>query len=123
MRLKKITALFMLLGLITLCVINRAGADETSDPYSAKPPQNIGAWTDETWEASGFYKTREEPGQDAFKYSFTTNPETAVNPTYSASPSYVNGHIVPGASLRSDLVVTEWRVTGHVHFTTTAGGT
>lgn len=123
MKLKKTIGLFIFSGMIFFVLVNQASTDDTGDPYSAKLSNNRGAWTDETWEASGFYKTQDIPGQNSVKYSFTANPASSANSTYSIAPTYVNGNIVPGASLRSDLVVTEWKVTGHVHFTATAGGT
>ena len=107
---------FSLLGGISLVFENRAQGDDAGDPYTNKSEDTIGAWYDETWQASGFYRTTKAAGEDKLIYAFTTKPNTDENPTYSIPPKKEGAAISPGAALSSDMVVTEWEVTGHLHF-------
>jgi hypothetical protein len=127
--------------------------DDAGDPYSSEGTGNIGAWYDETWQASGFYRLQSVGTSDEFRYQYTTTPTTSSKPTFvkdgygqlrttagagGHANSYTDinevgisidkttttggGHAhsytdaTSGASLPQDLVITEWRVTGHVHF-------
>ena len=99
-----ITILFC--SMIILAFAQDAKADDTGDPYSSKDNSTVKAWYDETWQAASFYRTTNVPGTDTLKYTATSSPGTAANPTYSTG----------GATISSDLVVTEWKVTGHTHF-------
>ncbi len=76
-------------------------ADSAGNPFSSEADTNIGAWYDETWAASGFYHL-EQVNAAAFRYTYNNNPASAT--PYN------------GALAAPDLVVTEWDVTGHVHF-------
>jgi hypothetical protein len=104
-------------------------ADDAGNPYSGKPAASIGAWYDETWEASGFYRLQRIGTSNNFRYEYTTDPTTSTNPTFVQEPEEVDkdtdqeqGHqheykdATSGASLPQDVVITEWKVTGHVHF-------
>jgi len=92
--------------MMALAFVNEAKGDDTGDPYSSKQPSTIKAWYDETWEAARFYRTTKVPGTDQFKYAPKSSPGGDGNQTYSRG----------GATISSDLVVTEWKVTGHTHF-------
>ncbi|PIV39090.1 MAG: hypothetical protein COS29_04510 [Candidatus Omnitrophica bacterium CG02_land_8_20_14_3_00__42_8] len=108
---------FSLLGGISLVFENRAQGDDAGDPYTNKSEDTIGAWYDETWQASGFYRTTKAAGgEDKLIYTFTTKPNTDKNPTYSIPPKKEGDTISPGVALSSDMAVTEWEVTGHLHF-------
>ncbi len=99
-----ITILFC--SMIILAFAQDAKADDTGDPYSSKDNSTVKAWYDETWQAASFYRTAK--GTNQVRYVYTDNPETRDNPTYSTGK--------PGATISSDMVVIEWKVTGHTHF-------
>lgn len=114
---------------ITLCLLGaRSFADDAAlDPttYSGKAATNIGAWYDESWQASGFYRLERIGSSDNFRYEYISSPVTSSNPTYvkdgeekettSALPPQHHYTASP-ASLPQDIVVTEWKTSGHVHF-------
>ena len=84
--------------------------DSIASPYSAKPATTIGSWSDEVWDASGFYKVKDCGSSSMLKkycYEFTSNPRSPGSLTW-----YIGGASIPG-----DVLVTEWRSSGHVHFT------
>ncbi|MFA6583706.1 MAG: hypothetical protein WCS77_05355 [Elusimicrobiaceae bacterium] len=86
-------------------------ADPINDAPSTKKPATIGSWSDEYWSATGFYQLVPCGGGNEdknFCYVGTSNPTANMN-DYSVS----EGNTV---SITPDLVVTEWTVTGHVHF-------
>ncbi len=117
----KKTRLFLIAAVIILSFAlsvfkNKIFADDAGEPYSIKSKDTIGTWYDETWEASSFYRTRNIAGANSMQYAVSYKPGTTVNPTYSIPPTQKDGNIIPGATLSSDMVVTEWKVTGHVHF-------
>lgn len=114
-----ILALFA--GLVLWLSLGRC--NDAGDPYGGSSAA-IKAWYDETWLASGFYRLERTGVSDDFHYTHITTtpaaptPTTATNPTFiedSSNPSGTNN--ISGASLPQDLVITEWKVTGHVHFT------
>lgn len=130
--------LFMLSVPLT-ALNNLSFADDTGSPPSSQPDTNIRVWYDESWEARGFYRLERIAGPtNNFRYEYTTNPTTASNPTFiqggrsvdatrqtgdpDTSPppqhrhDYQDRDTTAGASLPQDIVVTEWRTTGHVHF-------
>jgi len=94
--------------MLVLAFVNDTKADDAGDPFSSKTNSTVKAWYDETWEAARFYRTTNVPGTDSLIYTSTSSPGTGANPTYSKG--------TPGATISSDLVVTEWKVTGHTHF-------
>ncbi|MDP8229799.1 MAG: hypothetical protein P9L93_01700 [Candidatus Gorgyraea atricola] len=102
-------------SMIVLAFVNDAKGDDAGNPPSSKSKSTIKAWYDETWEAARFYRTTRVPGTDSLKYTSTSTPGTTGSPpTYSIPPNPATG--APGATISSDLVVTEWKVTGHTHF-------
>ena len=129
------------IGLI-LCIWNSRGFGDdivSPSPYSTKSDISVQAWYDETWQASGFYRLTEHsstPSKIEYKYKEIADPitNTPSNPNRatfvqegSAEPERTEfdapgGHrhdytdATSGASLPQDIVVTEWKVTGHVHF-------
>lgn len=115
-RLGYLLIVFSLLVGVSLAFENRAYGDNAEDPYTNKSEGTIGAWYDEIWQASGFYRTTKATGEDKLIYAFTTKPNTDENPTYSIPPKKEGDIISPGAALSSDMAVTEWEVTGHLHF-------
>jgi hypothetical protein len=96
------------------CCTQAVFCDETEDDpaSSGKSQTNIGAWYDETWDATKFYRLeRVSSSSDNFRYVFKeknamVNESPALNATYTKDD----------ASIPQDIVVTEWEVTGHVHF-------
>jgi len=87
----------------TLSFGNPAG-----DPYSGKGGASIGAWYDEIWQGSGFFRLELDShshGRD-FRYAYTTNPVTNTTPVFQGGNS----------TIPQDIVITKWKVTGHVHF-------
>ena len=116
------------LGLVLWPSLGRCS--DAGDPYSPRPGSSIGAWYDETWQASGFYRLEPNAGSTTnfhYEYIDTTTPTTAINPTFIQDSSSQDKQTTSGdnenytdatagASLPQDIVITEWRVTGHVHF-------
>ena len=76
-------------------------ADLTGDPFSGEPDSNENAWYDETWLAVKFYNLERVGASANYKYVQRTSGNIAAQ----------------AATVKPDLVVTEWHVTGHVHFT------
>lgn len=116
-------------SLILFLLVSKGFSDDAGDPYSTKSSTSIGAWYDETWMASGFYRLERIETSNNFHYEYTTTPTTSSNPTFiqegsaeSRETAEESGHIhgytdaTSGASLPQDIVITEWKVTGHVHF-------
>ena len=98
-------------------VIGKVFSDNVSynagSPFSTKLAASIGAWYDESWQASGFYRLeREGAGSEHFRYRYTDTPTTDTNPTFVLAPQGGGTPVV----IPQDMVVTEWRVSGHVHF-------
>jgi len=97
---------------IAICDDESAPSDFNST-YTDEPDENIGAWYDEVWEATGFYSTGDPTYQAGsgwgaseeweLKYSYTSEPE--------GETVWENG-----VGLPSDSVVVEWKTSGHVHF-------
>ena len=83
-------------------------SDSAGDPFSPKLATSIGAWYDETWAASGFYRLEQGGGAGNFIYQYTIDPKTNSAPVF-ISPD-------AGAVIPQDMAVTEWSVSGHVHF-------
>ena len=79
--------------------------DEAGDPYSSQPGSNIGAWYDEIWQASGLYYLTDSAAT-SWQYEYASYSDLLNLPATATLPS----------SSATDLVVTEWSVTGHVHF-------
>lgn len=132
--------LVIFFGLMLFIPNNLSFGDDTGDPYSTKLSSSIGAWYDETWQAGSFYRLTPSAAPDNFYYSYTNDPTTASLPTFvteglvldqtqnrttdeNLTPPSVHRHgytdadttAYSGASLPQDIVVIEWRVTGHVH--------
>ncbi|MFH0913132.1 MAG: hypothetical protein V1884_02485 [Candidatus Omnitrophota bacterium] len=116
-------------SLILYLFVDRGFCDTAGNPYTAEPSGSIGAWYDETWQASGYYRLERIGSSDNFRYEYTTTPTTASNPTFKKAGSLqdreteiAGGHkhdyedATSGASIPQDIVVTEWKATGHVHF-------
>jgi len=96
-----------LTGAAVLFFIGRnVSANSAGDPFSSEPLSNIGGWYDETWKASGFYHLEQVGAGTNFRYTYNNDPTSA---TTGVTP-------YNGALAAPDLVVTEWDVTGHVHF-------
>ncbi len=99
--------LWLILALTAAAALFFIGRNVLADPaagnpfFSGEPDTNIGAWYDETWQASGFYNL-EQPTPGNFRYAPVPNNDPIALPPFD-----------PGAP---DIVVTEWSVTGHVHF-------
>ena len=106
---KKRAAVWLIIG-VALAVICLAGSrsfgDDAADPsgerYSGKPAADIGAWYDEMWAASKCALSQADG-------SYALNQPV---PQTSLTSFQKNGD----ASMPQDMVVTEWEVTGHVHF-------
>ena len=93
-----VSVIFGIAGLAALFFLAAgAFADDAGKPPSSEPDTSIGAWYDETWQAVGFYNLV-DAGSDEVQYEYTDNATSAD----------------PGPS--ADMVVTEWDVTGHLHF-------
>ncbi len=80
--------------------------------------QNIGSWTDEYWEAHGFYmlKPESDTGSSAkFVYSYS-NMATVLSRALTPYLRENTGASGSSAAVQPDVVVVEWNVTGHIHF-------
>ena len=73
-----------------------------TQPFSEEPDVSEQAWYDEVWQASGFYNLEDAGAGGNFKYKYRANEQALINNTT--------------ATTNPDVVVTEWDVTGHVHF-------
>jgi hypothetical protein len=87
--------------------------------YSGKSYNSIGAWYDEKWQASSFFLLKEKssgpgpgPSSDEYQYERTSAPVTDT----AGKDSVYHASKTDSSSIPMDLVVTSWRVTGHVHF-------
>jgi hypothetical protein len=101
-------------GLVAAFCSRTVLGDETEDDpaSSGKSQTNIGAWYDETWDATKFYRLeRVSSSSDNFRYVFKEK-NTMVNESPALNATYTKDD----ASIPQDIVVTEWEVTGHVHF-------
>jgi len=94
--------LVLSIGLILPILATNSFCDEAGDPYSSQPATNIGAWYDETWQATGFY--------------YLTGAATNWQYEYASDPLNLPAAATPPSPDATDVVVTEWSVTGHVHF-------
>lgn len=112
----------------------RGFCDSAGIPPSSELGDNIGAWYDENWQASGYYRLERIGSSENFRYEYTVSPVSgaASNATFSRqdagttqktggavdgeTPEHKHKYTASGASLPQDVVVTEWTVTGHVHF-------
>ncbi|MFA5363123.1 MAG: hypothetical protein WC335_07805 [Candidatus Omnitrophota bacterium] len=115
MRNKKNTAIIFAVSAaaIIFFAAGKVFSDSTGAPFSTKLATSIGAWYDETWQASGFYRL-EQSGATAgsYRYRYTNTPTTT------AAPVFISDAPEGGtpAVISQDMVVTEWSVSGHVHF-------
>ena len=100
---KRIVLLSGISVVIVLCVFAAVSwGDDVMQIFSNQPDDNIGAWYDEAYEASGFYRLLNGSAGN-YGYVYTTEPANNSNPAnYKPLPC--------------DVVVTEWKVSGHVHF-------
>ncbi len=111
MRNKKTIALICAVSVAALIALaaGKVFSDNTGAPFSANPASNIQTWYDETWQASGFYRLEASgPVNGNFFYRYTDTPTTTTAPVWVS--------MFGEAFIPQDMVVTEWRVTGHVHF-------
>ena len=92
------------LAIVVFIAVGKVFSDSAGTPFSTKLATSVQAWYDETWQATGFYRL--DPG--SLRYSYTNTPTTNSNPTIISA---TNNTFIP-----QDMVVTEWSVTGHVHF-------
>jgi len=93
---------FAAAGVLFVMGSNMLADDTIGNPFSGEPDTNRGAWYDETWRASGFYNLQQIGASANFQYVYSsTNPPAVIYDGPVASP---------------DAVITEWDVTGHVHF-------
>jgi len=79
---------------------------------------NIGSWTDEYWEAHGFYmlKPESDTGSVAkFVYSYS-NMATVLSSSLVPYMRKDPGAGGSSAAVQPDVIVVEWNVTGHLHF-------
>ena len=83
---------------------SRSFGNPTEEPYYTGSG-SIGAWYDETWEANKCQMVM--PGG---AYSVNMDLPKSIG-------SISQGH----ASMPQDVVITEWKVTGHVHFESGSG--
>jgi hypothetical protein len=98
---------------IIFLVAGKVFSDNAGAPFSAKLATSIGAWYDETWQAGGFYRLeREGAASGNFRYRYTNTPTTNTASTFLSGPADSNVQAV----IPQDMVVTEWSVSGHVHF-------
>lgn len=102
------------IGLIAGALVGKAWGTDTGDPFSAQPDSNLGAWYDETWAATGFYRLESDPAvlptAQTYHYQYTTTATTVTAPIFTMSTAALL------QAIPQDMVVTEWRATGHVHF-------
>lgn len=136
----KIAVLFLMTLMGVIFFASKSPADDAGDPYSSKA--TAGAWYDESWEAAGFYRLNlSGPG---YRYEYAANPQSNINdadfveagatinksettddnspPPTEHSHDFSYEDETAGASIPQDIVVTEWKVTGHVHFASGSGG-
>ena len=96
--------LWLVLALASVAVLffigSHVSADTAGNPFSIQADTTAQAWYDETWQASGFYNLQQIGASPNFEYAYTNSPTTAYD----------------GPLAGPDLVITEWQVTGHVHF-------
>lgn len=88
-------------GLVLWLSLGRCTPTPPPLTYSQRDVGTVRAWYDEAWEASGFYR---------LEVQSTVGSTTNFRYEYQPSPT-------GGPDLPQDLVITEWNVTGHVHFT------
>jgi hypothetical protein len=78
--------------------------------YSGKGSASIGSWYDEAWQAGSFFLLKPNPvSHGQYLYESTLDPVTA---THGNAPVFQQGN----STIPQDIVVTQWRVAGHVHF-------
>lgn len=112
----------------------RIFAHDAQDPYQDTASMaTSSAWYDEAWEATGFYRLTQHGAPQEYRYEYTTNPQTSSNPTITelgdadgGETQDESGHkhkdATASASLPQDIVITEWKASGHVHFPGGSGG-
>jgi len=100
---KKYLWLFLALASVTVLFFigSHVSADTAGIPFSLQSDTTAQAWYDETWQANGFYNLRQISASPQLEYYADTNNPTTPYDGPLAGP---------------DLVITEWQVTGHVHF-------
>jgi len=102
--------LFFLVGsaVFWAAVLANTAADP---PPTTEQATNIGAWKDEIWQATGFYRLNPKSagtGNTEYRYESNADPATGSE----ANSVFVEGSAV----IPQDIVITEWQVSGHVHF-------
>jgi hypothetical protein len=117
----KVCSLIFLVSILSVFIFkSTAISDSAGNPYSGKNSNTIGAWYDEMWQASGFYRTKITLAGDSLVYGYTNTASTSGNPTLVMVPlnsdPLLGTNARTGTSVSSDMVVTEWKVTGHLHF-------
>ena len=103
-------------------------------PFSGADPGSIKMWYDESWLASGFYRLERlnsnpgNPDYNKFRYEYTADPtqNTAPDSSVFICPAVMITRqdsdgtdyqdATGGGSIARDITVTEWEVSGHVHF-------
>ncbi|MDD5668412.1 MAG: hypothetical protein PHE58_00050 [Candidatus Omnitrophica bacterium] len=101
----------LILGVIVCMTASKGLTDDIDNPFSTKLSTNIGAWYDEVWLASGFYRLQADASNENFHYAYSNSATTNSNPTFTKGGT--GEHAV---SIVQDMIITEWRVSGHVHF-------
>jgi hypothetical protein len=101
-----ICAVFVAAGIFLAA--GKVFSDNAGTPFSSKLASSIGAWYDETWQATGFYRLEQGGGVGNFVYKYTTTPTTTSAPVFISPDESV--------AIPQDMAVTEWKVSGHVHF-------
>ncbi|MDD4004841.1 MAG: hypothetical protein PHW69_06510 [Elusimicrobiaceae bacterium] len=84
--------------------------DNITTAPSDKNATNIGSWNDEFWQAYAVYRLvpYSTDGEYYYEYRLLTDLLTvAFTPT-----TYARGKV----ALTPDVVVVEWRLSGHIHF-------
>jgi hypothetical protein len=123
-RKRKIVWLMILVCAVIVCWAGtKSFGDRVPAPYSNRG--NIGAWYDEIWQAGGYFRLEETtlsgPGHTEYRYKRIPykdplHPEIPPDPETSGDTAFYNDHTNPTVSIPQDLVVTDWKVSGHVHF-------
>jgi hypothetical protein len=102
--------LFFLLGGAAFWAVVLANT-AVDPPPTSEPATNTGAWKDEIWQATGFYRLNpKSAGTGNTEYWYESNAAPATGSE--ANSVFVEGSAV----IPQDIVITEWQVSGHVHF-------
>ena len=91
---------------------SRIFGDAIPSPFSGKDEASIGSWSDEVWEAAGFYQLVPCGVGAEYKYCYAATR----SPSARRSDYIVFETDAGTAGVPMDLVVTEWNTTGHIHF-------